>query len=154
MKNKQLRLFSKYIELNSTVIERDCEVSVRFSSQQPPGIYSMSNASAVNRTRLVGSVTCARHRLAVSSTNGLDQGWATYGPRDHFMRPAGSYKKINRTSEGVRTFFALHRYFRRKTGHCGREELLFLIFLLSTYIHLMIKFDPERASSSHMWPAD
>ena len=27
--------------------------------------------------------------------NSLDQGWANYGSRDHFTRPAGTYKNIN-----------------------------------------------------------
>ena len=62
--------------------------------------------------------------------NALDQRWAKYGPRagcgprDDFMRPAGSYKKMNRSTEDAKTFsFAPHLYFRRtqdiqwKTGY-------------------------------------
>ena len=59
-----LRLFSNYSIMNrsSTAIQEDCEVSLRSSSQQPPGIHicQMRSASAVNRTRDVGSVTCVR----------------------------------------------------------------------------------------------
>ena len=50
----------------------------------------------------------------------LEQRWAKYGPRagcgprDDFMRPAGSYKKMNRSTEDAKTFsFAPHLYFRR-----------------------------------------
>ena len=54
----------------------------------------------------------------------LNQRWAKYGPRDDLMRPAGSYKKMNRSTEDAKTFsFAPHLYFRRtqniqwKTGY-------------------------------------
>ena len=44
----------------------------------------------------------------------LAQRWANYGPRDDFMRPARSYKKMNRSTEDAKTFsFAPHLYFRR-----------------------------------------
>ena len=53
---------------NSTVIEGDCEVSLRSLSQQPPNICQMRLAPAANQTRHVGSVTCARYRQAMSLT--------------------------------------------------------------------------------------
>ena len=40
----------------------------------------------------------------------LSQRWAKYGPRDDFMRPAGSYKKMNRSTEDAKTFFLLLIY--------------------------------------------
>ena len=33
--------------------------------------------------------------LNSATDNVLDQGWANYGPRDHFMRPAGTYGNMN-----------------------------------------------------------
>ena len=60
----------------------------------------------------------------------LRQTWAKNGPRagcgprDDFMLPTGSYKKMNRSTEDAKTFsFAPHLYFRRtqdiqwKTGY-------------------------------------
>ena len=41
-------------------------MSLRSSSQQPPCICQMRSAPAANRTRHVGSVTCARYRSVVS----------------------------------------------------------------------------------------
>ena len=64
--NKQLRLFSNYNELkNSTVIEGDCEVSLRYLNQPPLGMY-VKYAPAVNRTRYKRSVTSAPYRWAMS----------------------------------------------------------------------------------------
>ena len=63
-------------------------------------------------------------RIRLSEIKALDQTWAKYGPRDDFMRPAGSYKKMNWSTEDAKTFsFAPHLYFRRtqdiqwKTGY-------------------------------------
>ena len=46
----------------------------------------------------------------MSCRNYLDQGWANYGPRDHFMRPAGTYRNISSYRESSRRpfFFAHH----------------------------------------------
>ena len=81
-------------------------MSLRSSIQQPPVICQMRSAAAANRTLHIG------------------QRWAKYGPRDDFMRPAGSYKKMNRSTEDAKTFsFAPYLYFRRtqdiqrKTGY-------------------------------------
>ena len=56
------------IILNTTVIEGDCQVSLRSSSQQPP-VIRVKCDSALNRTRHVGSVTCARYRYVMSPTD-------------------------------------------------------------------------------------
>ena len=60
------RALKLYWTENLTVIEGDCKVSLRSSSQQPPCICQMRSAPAANRTRHVGSVTCARYRSVVS----------------------------------------------------------------------------------------
>ena len=70
-----------------------------------------------------------RHEQKASAMNNIffeiknviavDQGWATYGPRDNFVRPAAVteiYTRNNRTSEDLK-FFTLHRSSRWKTEH-------------------------------------
>ena len=47
----------------------------------------------------------------------LFQDWANYGPRDHFMRPAGTYRNMNSYRESSRNLFLLFSDFQWKTEH-------------------------------------
>ena len=78
----------------------------------------------------------------------LVQGWANYAPRNHFLRPAGSYRNINltetfalqwilkvekRTPAGVDDylFFALHLISNGKYDIYGNDNLFCFAFPIS-----------------------
>ena len=65
--------------------------------------YSEARKATATKVKL------SKERAWKEFGEGLDQRWAKYGPRDDFMRPAGSYKKMNRSTEDAKTFsFAPH----------------------------------------------
>ena len=50
-----------------------------------------------------GNMSCIDHCYEINQT------WATYGPRDHFMRPAGTCRNINSFRESSRRPFIFYK---------------------------------------------
>ena len=109
------KAFSNYIEQKSQQIMTETAKWFRSSSHQQPGASQMRSAPAANRTRHVGSVTCARYGYATSLRN------PTTG-------------RCNVFRGGVRNLLWIPKINNRISWikrSCG-EELLF--FFLGTYL--------------------
>ena len=87
-------------------------------------LHNTITAVSITRIGLVCTTLYYRPVCVIESLcviNNFDvlfKGWATYGPRDHFMRPASSCRNINRSSDDVKTFFLLF------TDVCGGKQII------------------------------